>query len=207
MKKQFWLVGVLGLLSIVVNADDLLGTSLGGVDQAQQQNSNLSESQLRQNATRQIESIFLNNQKYMTFEDNTTLVPLPNYINTNLSTNWDFVIFNISDASKESADITINRVAIIVDGFRIGQPVDIKLKKGKVNKYYFGNDNLNKYIRQIGKGYTVFGVYNTIEADKFKGYSEYKLKPIQVMYSWTSSKDNNVNTTIQNMFVMMGKNK
>lgn len=173
--------------------------------------------ELQKNALSQLESLYAVNQRYLTFNNTESQIPFPKDITTTLSTNWDFVIFNLKlnqlsnkNTKLESAInpdklITIDRVAITIDGVSIGKSAKLVLKQNEVNKYYFADAKLNDYIRAIGKGYTVFGAYESINADHFKGFSEYRLKPIIVTYAWHVGNDSATNISKQNLFIIMGK--
>lgn len=169
--------------------------------------------QMQQQALKQIESVFAAEQRYMTFSSSESipLTNLPN-IKTTLSTNWDFVIFNIENKespqqvkSKLDPPIIIDRTAITIDGMSAAKVVNMELKAKTVNKYYFADLKLNDYIRKIAKGYTVFGAFETINANQFLGYSDYKIKPLQITYSWHYKDSNTENISKINLFVVMGK--
>ncbi len=162
---------------------------------------------MKQQALRQLESVFSTEQRYMTFNNIESKVTFPTYIKTTLSTNWDFVIFNINinDKVSESHPMVIDRVSISLDGITVARAMNLTLKPKTNNKYYFDDLKLNDYIRNIAKGYTVFGAFESINANQFLGFSEYRFKPLQITYAWHYMGNNRSNISTINLFIVMGK--
>lgn len=145
---------------------------------------------LKNQAINQIESMFNAKQNTMSIISQKT--PFPNDIDISISNKWV-----LSVKSKEA--LTINRITLRLDGMSVVNPLGIEVKPNVVKTYLFDSGNLPQAITN---GYNVFGAFKQINAEQFKGYSDYRYKIITVTLDWLDTKKNFKQSDVRLMLVM-----
>lgn len=83
---------------------------------------------------------------------------------------------------------TLNTIGITLDGYNITQDSNIPIQSNVAANYLFADKSLNQVISYIGSGYKYLGAYAEIKANQFTGFSDFKMKKLLLILTWT---DNN----------------
>ena len=82
---------------------------------------------------------------------------------------------------------TLNTIAINLDGYNITQDSNIPIQPNIAANYLFADKSLNQVMSYIGNGYKYLGAYAEIKATQFSGFSDFKMKKLQLILTWTDN--------------------
>ena len=84
----------------------------------------------------------------------------------------------------------ISNLALIIDGFIIAKTSNLSLKPQQTVNYLFADKELRQVINAIAQGYKYLGAYQQITAGNFIGFSDFKVRKLQLRISWSDAAKN-----------------
>lgn len=104
---------------------------------------------------------------------------------SNITSTFDTSISNKWQVSfKGNQAGTLNTIAIVIDDYNMTQDSSLPIQPNVTATYLFADKSLTQIMNSIGYGYKYLGAYKQINASQFIGFSDFKIKRMQLILTW-----------------------